>query len=40
MFVSVVCTGVFNPSPIASCDVAQHNTVGRLYLRILRFSSN
>jgi hypothetical protein len=40
MFVSAVCTGVFNPSPITSCDVAQGNTVGRLHLRILRFSSN
>jgi len=31
MFVSAVCTGVFNPSPITSCDVAQGNTVGRLH---------
>ena len=39
MFVSAVCTGVFNPSPITLCDVAQGNTVGRLHLRILRFSA-
>jgi hypothetical protein len=35
MFVSVVCPGIFNPSPISTCDVAQGHTVGRLHLRIL-----
>jgi hypothetical protein len=39
MFDSAICTGVFNPSPIAACDGAQGNTVGRLHLRTLRFSS-